>query len=42
MLSKDLDIKVNSRTVRRALNKGGLKAAEKEKKPRLSEVNIKA
>jgi transposase len=42
MLSKDLDIKVNSRTVRRALNEGGLKAAEKEKKPRLSEANIKA
>jgi hypothetical protein len=42
MLSKDLDIVVSIRTVRRALNEGGLNAAEKKKKPRLSEANIKA
>ena len=41
-LEHELDVKVSERTVRRTLEDAGLKAAEKQKKPRLSAKNIKA
>lgn len=41
-LQDELNIEVSDRTVRRTLQEAGLKAAEKEKKPKLSAKNIKA
>lgn len=41
-LETDLKISVSERTIRRALNRAGLRAAEKEKLPALSAKNIKA
>ena len=35
------NIKVSERTLRRRLNESGLKASYKEKKPRLTDKNIK-
>jgi len=40
-LENDLNVLVSERTVRRALNAGGLKAAEKKKKPLLSQKHRK-
>ena len=42
ILLKDKKIKVSCRTIRRTLNKARLSIAEKQKKLRLSKVNIKA
>jgi transposase len=41
-LKKNLGIDVSERTVRRILNNGGLKALEKQKKPKLSAKNVRA
>jgi len=40
-LKKEFDVEVSERTVRRVLRGGGLKAAEKKKKPMLSKKNRK-
>jgi hypothetical protein len=41
-LETDLDVKVSSRTVRRAFHEAGLAASEKKERPSLSAKNIKA
>jgi transposase len=41
-LKEDIKIDVSSRTVRRALQEAGMIAAEKKKKPKLAQANIKA
>lgn len=41
-IEDDLNVKVSSRTVRRALHEAGFEAMEKQEKPKLSSKNIKA